>query len=198
MHPAQIAAQKSSIAGLLVFNSSQSRLSDKEIKSLLRVDLVVISPRQAGFSRDQGICLSAGKGILTNQNRAVAQFAEVYPALLHPTVQGARRNDSGPRRQFDRQHIDLAIAGRAALRHRTRAALGQGQFPPLDRDLYAPPQSHAPSNLGYLLPATSGNGRVRLPTGGRLTLRLCQHLTAAGAQSPQARGQELSIVLMTS
>jgi hypothetical protein len=51
---------------------------------------------------------------------------------------------------------------------------------------------------GISCPHHSGNGRVRLPTGGRLTLRLRQHLTAAGAQSPQARGQELSIVLMTS
>src|ERR1019366_9835248 len=98
MHPAQIAAQKSSSAGLLVFNSSQSRLSDKEIKSLLRVDLVVISPRQAGFSRDQGICLSAGKGILTNQNRAVAQFSELTLAFGQQTEGGARRNNTGRRR----------------------------------------------------------------------------------------------------
>src|SRR5450631_4670336 len=39
MHPAQTSAQKSSSAGLLVFNSSQALLSDKGIKQL------------AGFSR---------------------------------------------------------------------------------------------------------------------------------------------------
>ena len=157
---------------------------------------LVIRRLKGYCSESARICLTAGKGILANQDCAVAQFAEVHSSLLHPTVQSARGNDSGSRCQFDRQHVDFAITGRAALPHRPLTALGNGQFAPLDRDLYASSQPHACSNLGYLLPATSGNGRVRLPTGGRLTLRLCQHLTAAGAQSPQARGQELSIVLM--
>jgi hypothetical protein len=39
MHPAQTADQKSSIAGLLVFNSSQAPLSHKGIKQLARFDL---------------------------------------------------------------------------------------------------------------------------------------------------------------
>jgi hypothetical protein len=160
-----------------------------------------VHPRLCEIPRDSiraAIYLSSGKGIRANQDPAVAQFAEVHLVLLDPTVQRARGNDGGLRCHLDRQHADFAITDRAALGHSLRATAGNGQFPPLDRDLYAPSQPHPSSNLGYLLPVPSGNGRVRLPTGGRLTLRLRQHLTAAGAQSPQARGQELSIVLMTS
>ncbi len=47
-----------------------------------------------------------------------------------------------------------------------------------------------PGTSGISCPHHSGNGRVRLPTGGRLTLRLRQHLTAAGgAKSSSAQSR---------
>jgi len=109
---------------------------------------VVISPRQAGFSRDQGICLSAGKGILTNQNRAVAQSRK---CTLPCSTQRYRVRGETTAALAASSIVSILTS---QLQAGQRSVTGLG--PPWvrvssrrwDRDLYAPPQSHDPSNSG--------------------------------------------------
>jgi len=161
MHPAQTSAQKSSSAGLLVFNSSQALLSDKGIKQL------------AGFSRQarNTVCrdrdgfygrrreFSQIRTVPSPSSRKCTRFCSTHRYRVRGVTPAAfAANSTGSRLTSQLQTAQRSTMGGwpvcVTVSSRLWIVISTRRRNPM-----------LSSNLWPLLPVTSGDGKVRLFSG---------------------------------